>query len=75
MTKNNNIHKFTDTPGSTPDTELLGLADKIVAVIEQGKQKLAISINETIKATYWNVGRHIVEFEQQGNAKSKYGTK
>ena len=75
MTKNNNIHKFTDTPVSTPDTELLGLADKIVAVIEQGKQKLAISINETIKATYWNVGRHIVEFEQQGNAKSKYGTK
>ncbi len=46
-----------------PDTDLTQLADKIVAVIETGKQQLAISINQTIKMTYWNVGRHIVEFE------------
>ena len=47
-----------------PDPELLSLADKIVQVIEEGKQALAISINETIKTTYWKIGRHIVEFEQ-----------
>lgn len=57
-----------------PDAELVSLADKIVQVIEAGKQTLAISINETIKATYWKIGRHIVEFEQQGNARAKYGT-
>ena len=56
-----------------PDAELMVLADKIVQVIEEGKQALAISINETIKMTYWKIGRHIVEFEQQGNAKAKYG--
>ena len=39
-----------------------------------GKQQLAISINQTIKSTYWNVGRHIVEFEQQGNSRAKYGS-
>jgi len=32
-----------------------------------------LGINATITETYWNVGRYIVEFEQQGNAKSKYG--
>lgn len=57
-----------------PDSDLMSLADKIVQVIEEGKQALAISINETIKVTYWNIGHHIVEFEQQGNARAKYGT-
>lgn len=57
-----------------PDSDLMSLADKIVQVIEEGKLALAISINETIKVTYWNIGRHIVEFEQQGNARAKYGT-
>ena len=56
------------------DPELVALADKIVQVIEDGKQALAVSINEIIKATYWRIGQYIVEFEQQGNAKAKYGT-
>jgi hypothetical protein len=25
--------------------------------------------------TYWAIGRHIVEFEQQGNEKAEYGSK
>ena len=57
-----------------PDPELVSLADRIVQVIEEGKQALAISINETIKTTYWKIGRHIVEFEQEGNRRVKYGT-
>ena len=57
-----------------PDAELVSLADKIVQVIEEGKLVLSISINETIKATYWKIGRYIVEFEQQGNTRAKYGT-
>ena len=67
------IPKTEPTPIQVPDTDLLQLADKIVSVIEMGKQQLAISINQTIKSTYWNVGRHIVEFEQQGNTRAKYG--
>lgn len=43
-------------------------------MIEEGKQTLAVSINEIIKTTYWRIGQYIVEFEQQGNAKAKYGT-
>ena len=57
-----------------PDSELMMLADRIVLVIEEGKTALAISISETIKATYWKIGRHIVEFEQQGDKRAKYGT-
>ncbi len=57
-----------------PDADLSALADKIVQEVEEGKQALAISINETIKTTYWNIGRYIVKFEQEGNARAKYGT-
>ena len=57
-----------------PDDELMHLADRIVALVEDGKRQLAVSINQIVKTTYWNVGRYIVEFEQQGNAKAKYGT-
>lgn len=66
--------KAKQTLPQSPDADLMRLADKIVAVIEEGKRQLAININRTIKTTYWNVGRHIVEFEQQGNARAKYGT-
>ena len=57
-----------------PDEDLLQLADKIVQIIEEGKHVLAISISETIKKTYWEIGHNIVEFEQGGNARAKYGT-
>ena len=67
LSKNNTAVLFSDA-------ELSALADKIVLVVEEGKQALAISINETIKTTYWNIGRYIVEFEQEGNARAKYGT-
>ena len=39
------------TPIQMPDADLVQLADKIVAVIETGKQQLAVSINQTIKST------------------------
>ncbi|MBP3228199.1 MAG: DUF1016 family protein [Bacteroidaceae bacterium] len=54
--------------------ELLTLADKIVQVIEDGKRELAVSITETIKKTYWRIGQHIVEFEQKGDRRAKYGS-
>ena len=55
-----------------PDAELTSLAERIANEVDKGKRALSISINATITETYWNVGRYIVEFEQQGNAKSKY---
>lgn len=57
-----------------PDAELTSLAERIANEVDKGKRALSISINATITETYWNVGRYIVEFEQQGNAKSKYGS-
>ena len=65
--------KLKSTAVAMPDDELSKLADAIVSEIEAGRQRLAVSINRIVKDTYWNVGRHIVEFEQQGSARAKYG--
>ena len=70
---NNELVKI-NHPIVLPDAELSFLADKIVQEIEEGRRALAISISETIKTTYWRIGRHIVEFEQDGNKRAKYGT-
>ncbi|MBQ9417548.1 MAG: DUF1016 family protein [Bacteroidales bacterium] len=67
-------NKLVKTDVKLPDAELVSLADKIVQVIEEGKQALAVSINEIMKTTYWKIGQHIVEFEQEGNRRAKYGT-
>ena len=59
---------------SQPDTELMILAERIVKEVSFGKEKLTLHINSTITETYWNIGRYIVEFEQQGSARAQYGT-
>lgn len=72
--RNKTLEKTSKVEIFVPDSDLMQLADKIVEEVEKGKEQLAISINQTIKSTYWNVGRFIVEFEQQGNTRAKYGT-
>lgn len=56
------------------DSELNQLADNIAELVTNAKSRLAQVVNTTLVATYWNVGKYIVEFEQQGNVKAKYGT-
>lgn len=45
----------------------------IKSIIEQGRQAAYSSVNLVMINTYWNVGRRIVEEEQNGRDKAKYG--
>ena len=56
------------------DKELSVLADSIILEVNQAKNLFATSMNVMMVKTYWNIGHHIVEFEQNGNKKAKYGT-
>lgn len=51
--------------------------DKIVCdlrqIIEQGRKQAYASVNQAIIQTYWNIGRRIVEEEQDGEKRAKYG--
>lgn len=56
------------------DKNLESLAEKITGLVEEAKDALSLSVNSTIVKTYWAIGKYIVEFEQNGNAKAQYGT-
>ena len=49
------------------------LVSDIGALLEQARRTAARSVNSIITATYWEVGRRIVEFEQGGKARAEYG--
>ena len=48
------------------------LAD-ISGLLETARRASARTTNALMTATYWLVGRHIVEFEQRGQARADYG--
>lgn len=56
-----------------PDTDLIQLADSIASIVGQAKVHIAVSVNSAMVETYWHIGRHIVEFEQKGEVRAKYG--
>ena len=44
-----------------------------VAIVEKGRQTAYASVNQAMIATYWQLGRHIVENEQGGAERAEYG--
>src|SRR5438094_5602657 len=45
----------------------------VVELLEQARRTAARSVNVIMTATYWEIGRRIVEFEQSGEARAGYG--
>lgn len=46
----------------------------IRTIIENGRRAAYEAVGHTAIATYWNIGRRIVEEEQDGRERAKYGT-
>lgn len=45
----------------------------LVGILEEARRFSARSVNAVMTATYWEIGRRIVKFEQEGKAKAAYG--
>ncbi|MGG1948831.1 PDDEXK nuclease domain-containing protein [Trinickia sp. NRRL B-1857] len=45
----------------------------IIALLETARRTAARSVNALMTATYWKIGRRIVEFEQGGAERASYG--
>src|SRR5208282_5845044 len=52
--------------------EVLG---RIVGLLEGARRASARSVNSVMTATYWEIGRHIIEGEQKGEDRAEYGTR
>jgi hypothetical protein len=58
----------------TPDSADYGrVRAGIVALLEAARHAAARSVNALMTATYWEIGRRIVEFEQGGQERAAYG--
>ena len=49
------------------------LAGGIADLLEEARRTSARSVNAIMTATYWEVGRRIVEYEQKGRERAEYG--
>ncbi len=50
------------------------LIGSIGELLRQGRMQAARKVNTILVNTYWQIGHHIVEFEQGGKEKAEYGT-
>ena len=57
----------------TPSPEYGGLIGGIAELLEAGRHAAARTVNALMTATYWEIGRRIVEFEQKGATRAGYG--
>lgn len=69
MGKNNSINLL-NIGNSNENQRLL---DDVCEIIEHGRQQAYGAANSAMIETYWNIGRRIVEEEQQGKERAEYG--
>jgi predicted nuclease of restriction endonuclease-like (RecB) superfamily len=62
-------------PGAFPlsDASYHAILGSVAELIEVARATAARSVNAVMTATYWAVGRRVVEAEQQGRARAPYG--
>lgn len=54
--------------------DYIQLLDSIGLTIEQARQNAFKAVNTELVKANWEIGRHIVEFEQHGEERAEYGT-
>ncbi|MDP1787746.1 YhcG family protein [Nitrosomonas sp.] len=52
---------------------LESLASQIAEIVQQARSQVRQSVNQAMVASYWEIGRLIVEHEQQGQTRAAYG--
>lgn len=61
------------SPRVSGSGEYAQLVSDISGLLEQARRTATRSVNSILTATYWEIGRRIVEFEQGGRTRSGYG--
>lgn len=61
------------TPAPQVPADYATVHGDIVALLEAARRAAARSVNALMTASYWEIGRRIVEFEQGGEVRAEYG--
>jgi len=46
---------------------------RVINLVESARRVSACSVNAVMTTTYWEIGRHIVDFEQRGKTRAEDG--
>ena len=57
------------------NTEYKELVERIGSVYNRAKNNVISAVNIEMLNAYWEIGKHIVEYEQKGELKADYGSK
>lgn len=60
-------------PEDTQEPQLVSLLGNLGELIRQARQKVLRAVDTVQVQTCWQIGRHIVEFEQEGARRAGYG--
>jgi predicted nuclease of restriction endonuclease-like (RecB) superfamily len=60
-------------PGNTQDSQITSLLGSLGELIREARQKVLRAVDTVQVQTCWQIGRHIVEFEQEGARRAVYG--
>jgi len=69
MAKRSKKTEIVERPEPDYGNLLTGISD----LLEHARRTSARSVNSILTATYWEIGRRIVEYEQGGKARAEYG--
>ena len=58
---------------SKPDARYQSIFGEVSSIIDAARRSAVRSVNAAMTAAYWLIGRHIVEFEQEGKKRADYG--
>jgi predicted nuclease of restriction endonuclease-like (RecB) superfamily len=64
---------MTPTSPVSLDKAYSEFVSRLVGLLEQARRNSARSVNSIMTATYWEIGRRIVEQEQRGQRRAQYG--
>ncbi len=59
---------------TTKQTDYDAMLSSVANLLEEARRASARAVNSIMTATYWEIGRRIVEFEQGGEIRAEYGT-
>ncbi len=59
------------TVSRSPNEEQL--FSQIKQMLDAARRQIARTVNAAVVETYWQVGRYIVEYEQEGKGRAEYG--
>ncbi|STZ09707.1 Uncharacterized conserved protein [Moraxella caviae] len=59
---------------NTPTNQTAALlSERVAELLAQARERIASQVNQTMVLTYFEIGKMIVEEEQNGNKRAEYG--